>query len=143
MTKHNGIGGVPDAMMDLAEVPDFVGVHPSWVYRLVRTNRLRTWRHPDFPSLTVVSRPEMEAWRARTIEQNKVNSRNLQRFRANLPPTLPQLEAKVGARAARYLAHIHSLYGHEHRAMSKLARQEGVSRERVRQVVAQALKKLL
>ena len=141
--KSHPVGGYPERPMDYRKLAEYVGVDHSWVIKLKQSGRLKVWPHPEYTDVLVVDRDVADAWRARVIETNRGNSRAVARFRASVPKTYAELEAKVGTRAADYLASIHSLYGRPHRMQVELAKRDGLSRERVRQIVGAAVKKLL
>ena len=130
--KSHPVGGYPERPMDYRKLAEYVGVDHSWVIKLKQSGRLKVWPHPEYTDVWVVDRDVADAWRARVIETNRGNSRAVARFRSSVPRTYAELEAKVGPRAADYLASIHKLYGREHLMQVELAKRDGLELDAAR-----------
>lgn len=76
------------------------------------------------------------------IAVEREQQRRFERLRDALPPTLVLLATAVGVRAARLIARNIGLYGLRREPLSALALREGVSRERVRQIVVRGLRRM-
>ena len=64
------------------------------------------------------------------------------RLLSALPSSPMSLRGLLSAREIEYLAAVAGTYGYESRSMNRLAAQQGISRERVRQIVTRAAGKL-
>lgn len=63
-------------------------------------------------------------------------------IRSQLPKTLAALDKKVGPRHALFLALLTGSYGYDVYSEPEIARREGISAQRVNQIVARGLEKL-
>lgn len=84
---------------------------------------------------------QKERWLPTWLAKDE-KSKTLAALEAMLPSTMAELVTLVGDRAAVYVAAVTGTFGYERRPMSIVAKRDGISRQRVQQVVYGASKRL-